>query len=223
MNASARVLLVGENRKLAAGIKALLQQDHRVLRRGGLARSHVVTVLGSYDLVVVAAQTVDNGLLEWLAFVRDAEADQRILVVATAAGSRDAAACINAGADDFVARTHADGELRARVLALLRRQPSLAHRIRHGPLELDRRSREFRLRGKLIKLPRRSYDVLEALLIRRGGFIDKKEIAEVTTPLAHEASTNAVEQQIHHLRKMLASSEVTIRMKRGLGYTLEVG
>lgn len=223
MNASpSRILLVGENESLGAAIEALLGKDHRVLRRDGLVRSRDVAVLASYDLAIMTAHTVTRDVLEWLAHVRGAELHQRIFVVANAGGARDAAECINTGADDFVVTASADAELRARVGALLRRQSRFGHRLRHGPLELDRRSREVRLRGEPLRLPPRSYKVLEALLMRRGGYIDKEQIAEMTTPLAQEVSTNAIEQQIRHLRKALASAEISIRMKRGLGYTLEL-
>lgn len=223
MNGPSRLLVIGDDAAIAVALESLLNKAHHVVRKPGLPDPRRARALGACDLVIVAHRAADAILVEWLRAVRDAGVDQRILLVASGARARDTAACIMAGADDIVAAACPDGELAARAAALLRRQPTMGHRIRHGPLELDRRSREVRLQGIPLKLRRRSYQVLEALLMRPGGFVHKREIADTTTALDHDASTNAVEQQIRHLRKVLASSEVTIRTKRGLGYTLEVG
>ena len=108
------------------------------------------------DLAVVDVGLPDGSGLELLRKVREAggpgsRIDPRLplVVVSGRAGETDRVRGFERGADDFVAKPFAYGELRLRVAALLRRsrERRADGRLRVGELLLDPLAREVRVRG----------------------------------------------------------------------------
>ena len=69
------------------------------------------------------------------------------------------------GGDDVVRKPFAYPELRARVAAVLRRSTSrrCARILRAGPIMIDVRSREVRVRDRAVELSAKEYDLLVTL------------------------------------------------------------
>ncbi|MFS8084406.1 MAG: winged helix-turn-helix domain-containing protein, partial [Acidobacteriota bacterium] len=130
---------------------------------------------------------------------------------------------LDAGADDYLAKPFALGELEARVRALLRRGPDAAPlRVQLGSLTYDAGTRHVLIDGADPELTARELAVLEALLRRPRALVSKERLFESLYTWDTEASLSAVEVYVSRLRKKLEPAGVAIRMFRGLGYRLEV-
>ena len=72
-----------------------------------------------------------------------------------------------------------------------------------------------------VELSARELAVLEVLLQRGGSIVSKEQLIEHMYGWDEEVSHNAMEVNVHRLRKKLEPAGVNIRTIRGLGYLLE--
>ena len=155
----------------------LTADGYELLVAGGVRDALRELEFHRVDLAVIDVGLPDGSGLDLVAAVRasgDAAArlDARLPIVLLSgrAAEIDRVRGFERGADDFVAKPFAYGELRLRVAALLRRTTERrgSGRLRVGALAIDPASREVRLRGAPVSLSQKEF----ALLRGAGGRAD---------------------------------------------------
>ncbi len=141
-----------------------------------------------------------------------------IILLTARDGLEDRIHGLDAGADDYLIKPFALGELNARMRAVLRRQgSSISPCLTNGSISLDPVTREaFVKDGEPIRLSAREFALLRALLTRPGAILSRAELEEKIYSWGSEVESNAVEFLIHSLRKKFGSS--VIKNIRGLGW-----
>jgi DNA-binding response OmpR family regulator len=131
---------------------------------------------------------------------------------------------LDCGADDYLVKPYAFGELLARLRALIRRgkQPVLPERFVVGPLTIDTRSRRALLRDQEVLLTAKEYALLEYLARRAGDVVSRGDIAEHVWDEHYDPLSNVVDVYIQRLRRKLdiPGRDSLIRTRRGEGYQL---
>lgn len=218
-----RILLVEDDELLADGIS-------RALKLAGYAVDHVPTgaeadhalETTSFDLLIL-----DLGLpkLDGLEVLRRLRGRNQMLpvIVATARDRlEDRVSGLDLGADDYMTKPFDLPELEARVRALLRRgRFGAGVEVVYGPLRFDTVGRRVTVNEQAVELSARELAVLEVLLQRGGSVVSKEQLIEHMYGWDEEVSHNAMEVNVHRLRKKLEPSGINIRTIRGLGYLLE--
>lgn len=90
-----------------------------------------------------------------------------------------------------------------------------------GPIRVDRRGYETRVRGRDVQLTQRELELLVFLIVRRGSVASSEEISAAVW--GHPAHTNTVAVHVKRLRTKLGVDPVHgefIRTIRGAGYRL---
>ena len=176
----------------------------------------------SYDLVILDIGLPDLDGREVLRRLRHRKSRVPVLILSAHDALEERIQGLNLGADDYLCKPFALGELEARAGALIRRGVGGgAAVITHGRLTLDTAARQAKVDGAAIDLPRRELNLLEHLLVHRGQVVAKQALLEKLFGLDDEPGVNAVEIYVHRLRKKLEPAGVRIRTVRGLGYLLE--
>jgi DNA-binding response OmpR family regulator len=133
---------------------------------------------------------------------------------------------LDCGADDYLVKPFDFGELLARLRALIRRgrQPLLPERLTAGPLTLETRSRQVRVRGREVALTAKEYAFLEYLVRHAGDVVTRSEIAEHVWDEHYDPFSNVVDVYVQRLRRKLDQPGIDsiIRTRRGEGYQLAV-
>jgi DNA-binding response OmpR family regulator len=133
---------------------------------------------------------------------------------------------LDCGADDYLVKPFDFGELLARLRALIRRgrQPLLPELLVAGPLTLETRSRQVRIRGKDVALTAREYAFLEYLVRHAGDVVTRSEIAEHVWDEHYDPFSNVVDVYVQRLRRKIDQPglESLIRTRRGEGYQFAV-
>ena len=172
------------------------------------------------------AAVVDLGLptMPGLEVIRSLRAQGSLLpVLVLTARSRwqDKVEGLEAGADDYLPKPFQPEELRARLMALLRRAAALAgQRLRFGPLALDLDRQRAWLDDEVLELTAYEYRLLEHLVRQRHRVVSKEELALHLYPRDEERDSNVIEVLIGRLRRKLDPDGVVrpLDTLRGRGY-----
>lgn len=133
---------------------------------------------------------------------------------------------LNAGADDYMLKPFDIDELRARIIALARRNDrhrSIRKNLQHHDLILNPEKREVYREGKLIKLRRKEFDILECLLVNKGQIMSREAIMSYAWSATSSSWTSTVDVHVKHLRDKVDRpfGESYIKTVYGIGYRIE--
>lgn len=215
-----RILLIEDDRQIGDGLQAGLQAlgfacDWVVDGKLGLA----AITAANYDAVVLDLGLPGMDGLDILAQWRRQGRREPVLLLTARDAVDDRIRGLDSGADDYLVKPFALGEVAARLRALLRRQQGTAtNLLAHGAVSLDPAAKRVLLAGQEVLLSAREMAVLEVLLRNKGHIVSRERLEEKLYDWAHEVESNAIEVHIHHLRKKLGND--FIKTRRGLGYTL---
>lgn len=215
-----RILLVEDDALLGDALQVGLRQAGFVadwLRDGASAE----TALAANEF---AAMVLDIGLpkrsgLEVLARLRARGSRLPVLVLTARDTVEDRIAGLDRGADDYLVKPFAMGELAARLRALIRRglgrpQPVLEC----GRLRLDPAARIATLDGQMVDLSAKEFALLQVLMLNAGRVMSRGQLEQHLYGWDDDTGSNTIEVYIHHLRRKLGHE--LIRTVRGVGYLL---
>lgn len=219
-----RILIAEDDEVLADGlVRAMRQSGYAVDRvNDGQAADAVLGGEQPFDLVIL-----DLGLprMDGFSVLRNLRARKLavpVIILTARDAEGDRVRGLDLGADDYMIKPFSLPELEARVRALLRRgQCGVNPLFVRGTLQFDSVARRVTISGQALELTTRELSVLEALMLRPGRVVSKKQMLESLYSYTEEASDNAIEVYIHRLRKKIEPAGVTIRTLRGLGYVID--
>ena len=149
-----------------------------------------------------------------------------LVVVSGRAGETDRVRGFERGADDFVAKPFAYGELRLRVAALLRRsrERRADGRLRVGELLLDPLAREVRVRGVRVALSQKEFALLRTLASEPTRVWTKAELLRDVWGFRALGATRTLDSHACRLRQKLATQgDRFVLNVWGVGYRLVDG
>ena len=133
---------------------------------------------------------------------------------------------LDKGADDYLSKPFAMGELLARVRAMSRRKSEFTpNLITIGNISLNTENYELSNDKSSLRLGNKEFQMLEMLMTNPKRMISTQQFMERIWGYDAEAEINVVWVYISYLRKKLASLEANVKIKavRGIGYSLEEG
>ncbi|MBR3076498.1 MAG: response regulator transcription factor [Oscillospiraceae bacterium] len=178
-----------------------------------------------YDGIILDVMMPQKSGLEVLKALRARGDKTPILLLTAKAEVEDRIQGLDLGADDYLPKPFAMGELLARIRAMLRRREEFTpDLLQLGNLSLDRRSYTLSVGENHLLLPKLEYQIMELFLLNRGVYLSTEDILVKVWGYDTEAELGIVWVYISYLRKKLAGlgANVVIRAKRNIGYTLEV-
>ncbi len=179
---------------------------------------------GDYDGIILDIMMPKRSGTEVLKELRQSGIGTPVLLLTAKGEVDDRIAGLDLGADDYLTKPFAMGELLARVRAMLRRREDFKPDIlSFGDLQLNMQSYELSCGGARVLLPKLEYQLMELLMRNHGLYLSTEDILTKIWGYETESDAGIVWVYLSYLRKRLAAlgSTVGIRAKRGIGYTLE--
>ena len=220
-----RILLVEDEKKIAALLERSLKEQHYVVdvasdgEKGGFLAD-----VNEYDLIVLDIMLPKMDGLSLCAQIRKKTADVPILMLTAKDKVTDKVRGLQGGADDYLTKPFAFEEFLARVAALLRRkQPDKNTTLRLADLELDQLKHSVKREDKEIALTAKEYALLEYLMLHSNQVVTRTMISEHVWNEDFDSFTNIVDVYINHLRNKIDKGSKTplIHSVRGSGYVLK--
>ena len=149
------------------------------------------------------------------------------IIMLTALGEEaDKIAALDQGADDYLTKPFAVGELLARVRAVLRRShwtetPPSVGTLRFGNLEIDFEQRQVWKEGELVKLSPTEFALLQELALHPGKILTHEALLRRVWGTEYRSETEYVRVYIGRLRRKVEDDPtrpVHILTEPGIGY-----
>ena len=215
------ILVVEDDAGLARRIASTLTEaghDPIVVHDGEKALDK--TKAAPFDLIVLDIILPGMDGFEVLRHLRAQHLASRVLMLTARGEVNDRVTGLQLGADDYLAKPFAMGELVARVNALGRRYPEEPTlKLRVGDLTLDLASHEVHRGARPIHLSARELMLLKVLMREPGRVFTRTELCERVWEHPHEYDTKLVEVFIGRLRRKISDPPL-VHTVRHVGYTI---
>ncbi|HVL66524.1 MAG TPA: response regulator transcription factor [Vicinamibacterales bacterium] len=224
-----RVLIIEDNHDLAFGLRNNLEIEGYTVDVAADGPSGLSAARQSPpDLVVLDLMLPGMDGYRVLRQLRDDGFSMPVLILTARGEEADKVLGFRLGADDYVTKPFGLLELLARVEALLRRtraagRPAAPPVHRFGDVEVDESTRAVRRGGREVPLTPMEFDLLVALLRRRGAVASRLELLTEVWGHSSAVMTRTVDTHIGELRRKLEADPATpkhILTVRKAGYRL---
>jgi DNA-binding response OmpR family regulator len=216
-----RVLLIEDDSMLAGGVAAALSFSGYDVEVAPNAESALRLVRSaSFNLAILDLGLPDRDGLELLSDMRRDGIAFPIVIVSARDGLNDRIRGLDTGADAYLVKPFALGELEAHLRALMRRGEDNGQWWQLGDLRFDGAAKCALFGGEPIELTAREISILEILIACAPKVVRKQTLFDAFF-LETDAAPNAIEVHVSRLRHKLKPAGVTIRSLRGLGYRIE--
>jgi two-component system, OmpR family, response regulator VanR len=214
-----RVLVAEDERRLAGAIARGLRREGMAVDLAHDGESALLKArITPYDVVVLDRDLPELHGDEVCRRLSQSERETKVLMLTAAADTEDLIDGLALGADDYMTKPFAWGELVARVRALARRagraRPAV---LRKGDLELDPATRTVTRDGREITLTPKEFGVLEALMAADGAVVSVERLLEQVWDEHADPFTNTVRMTVMGLRRKLGEPAV-VHTVVGAGY-----
>lgn len=220
-----RILLAEDERELSKALCAVLKHNNYsvdAVYNGQDALDY--GLCENYDAVILDLMMPKMNGLDVLKKLREQGVATPVIILTAKSELEDKITGLDAGADDYLTKPFAMGELFARLRALTRRKSEFSPNvISFGNVSLNRENFELCVGENSIRLGNKEFQMMEMLLSNAGRLISTEQFMEHIWGYETEAEINVVWVYISYLRKKLATLDASIEIKavRGVGYTLE--
>ncbi len=180
---------------------------------------------GHYDGIILDIMMPKLSGLQVLKRLRDARVGTPILLLTARAEVDDRIKGLDLGADDYLTKPFAMGELLARIRAMLRRREEFTpDLLEMGNLRLNRQTYELSVGENSLLLPKLEFQMTELFMLNRGIYLSTEDILVKVWGYDTDADIGIVWVYISYLRKKLSAlgANVALKAKRNVGYTLEI-
>jgi DNA-binding response OmpR family regulator len=158
-----------------------------------------------YDLVCLDLTMPGLDGLDVCAGLREdhpGEAPPRVLMLTARDTLDDRIRGLDIGADDYLVKPFAFGELSARIRSLLRREAARSSSVlRLGPLEVDTARHVARRGDRVLELTAKEFSLLRYFLSRPGEVLSQEELLEHVWDENADPFTNTVRVTVGTLRR----------------------
>lgn len=225
-----RVLIVEDEADIRRFVRMALESEgHEAFEADSVKRGLIEAGTRRPDLVVLDLGLPDGDGVD---FIRDLRSWSSCPVIVLSARSNEAdkVAALDAGADDYLVKPFAAGELMARARAQLRRQMQQGTRnetqVRFGDVCIDLAHRVVERDGQPLHLTPIEYRLLTYLVAQPNRVITHRQLLNVVWGPGHAEDTHYVRVHMANLRKKIeadASMPKHLITEAGIGYRFVVG
>jgi DNA-binding response OmpR family regulator len=223
------ILVVEDHEEIAFGLKNNLEFDgHEVAIAGDGQEGLQLLKQRSIDLIILDLMLPGMSGYDFLETVREGGNSVPVLILSAKGEEIDKVRGFRLGADDYVTKPFGTIELIARIEAILRRTgkgKDTDELWKFGDIEVDADKRTVRKNDNELSLTPLEFELLQALLKRRGAVASRKELLEEIWNHPDNVMTRTVDTHIAELRNKLEDTpskpEYILTVPK-IGYKLKI-
>jgi two-component system, OmpR family, copper resistance phosphate regulon response regulator CusR len=217
-----KILVVEDEKKVAAFIQRGLESENFTVEAAyngndGLKLAYDT----SFDIIILDLMLPGIDGLTLLQRLRESDVHTPVLILTARGETEDRIGGLNLGADDYLVKPFAFGELLARLRALVRRSYNQTNTLLgYGDLTINLQTHEVNRADERIELTPKEYALLEFLVLNVNRALNRVSIAEHVWNYDFDRGTNFIDVHINRLRKKIDEGyeDKHIQTVRGYGY-----
>jgi DNA-binding response OmpR family regulator len=218
------IVLVEDDRAIATGLAMNLRYEGHEVRTSHDGESGLAMALApGVDLVILDIMLPAMNGYEVIRAIREHNAQLPVLMLSAKGAETEKVQGLDLGADDYVTKPFALGEVLARVKALLRRtRPSNV--ISFDEIEVDLDAQLVRRRGEPVAFTAQEFRLLRAFIDSEGRALTREQLLTRAWGMDYEGTERTVDTFVRQLRVKLESDPEApkhLLTVRGHGYRLE--
>lgn len=220
------VLVIEDDNRIADLVqRALTEEGHGVTVSGNGREGAEMLLAGGFDAALLDIFLPEMDGFQVLEQVRRQNCKTPILVLTAVDAVPRILQAFDLGADDYLVKPFILEILLARISAIARRIVPLELRLTSvSGITLDRNRRLAIRHGKEIALTRKQFELLEALVRRKGLITTREQLISAGWGAEADVKENTLDVYIHGLRSKLEDQsdkgQPLIRTVHGSGYML---
>ncbi len=223
-----RILLVEDDRELCDAIQTQLEQaGYQTDACGQGKEAFYYASEYPYDVIILDRMLPQMDGLSILSGLRRMNISTPVIITTALDGVSDRIDGLDAGADDYLVKPYAIGELLARIRALTRRPVEFrqSQLITCRNVTLDEDKRELSGPGGTVQLSKREAALIVYFLRSPGQILTRDLLLSYVWGPNSDVEDGNLDNYIYFLRRRLKSIQAGIQIKtvHGLGYRLENG
>ena len=217
-----RILLVEDDRRLSQALqRGLAEEGYHVDAVYDGPAALAAGTLNTYDAMLLDLRLPGQDGLTVCRELRRRKIRVPIIVVTALGAVDERIAGLDAGADDYLVKPFAFGELLARLRAVLRRDSETrSSSLIAGPIRLDLQTHQVWYANDPVDLTATELRLLEYLLTHPGMVLSRTQLEERVWKDELEINSNVVDVYIRRVRRKLDPAGAIIQTVRGMGYRL---
>lgn len=228
------ILVIEDNEDIAAGLRDNLELEGHTVRTAGTGLAGVQVARDwNPEIIILDLTLPDIDGHQVMRLIRRDGITSAVLILSARDGEAEKVVGFRLGADDYVTKPFGMLELLARVDVVLRRGrvqvpaalPTGPHLvamaegetmngserpvIRLGDLEIDRDARVVRRHREPVPLSPKEFDLLDALVQRRGAVVGRTELLREVWGYSGFVTSRTVDTHVAQLRRKLEDDPAT--------------
>jgi two-component system OmpR family response regulator len=221
-----RILIVEDDEPLRQLLARGLTEDGHVvdaLPDGRMSAEYMSS--SEYDALILDLNLPYEDGLSILRRLRSSGFATPTLVLTARDAVEDVIAGLDAGADDYLRKPFAFGELGARLRTIVRRPPTYTDTVlRYGDIEFDTATRSGRRSGRDLGLTAKEGAFLEALMRHPGQIVTRRVLEDRLWDRESDRISNVLDVYARRLRLKLGENgePAALQTIRGIGFRLDV-
>jgi two-component system, OmpR family, KDP operon response regulator KdpE len=221
-----RILIVDDEGEIRRFLRAsLVSQQHEVIEAGSGASAIRAIREFHPDLVILDLGLPDMDGVEVTRRVRIWNSVP-IIILSVRNQEADKIEALNSGADDYLTKPFAIGELLARIRVVMRRFAGIGTKpvYQIGDLQVDLNKHEVTLKGRSIDLTPTEFDILSILVQNAGKVITQHRLIHKVWGVSYENESRLLRVNISNLRRKIEpnpNQPIYILTELGIGYRLK--
>ncbi len=219
------ILVVEDEIKITRFIKKGLEMEHYTVDTAYDGKEgYEKAAINNYDLIILDIMLPEMNGIEVCETLRKDKIETPIVMLTAKDMVEDRIKGLDAGADDYLTKPFAFGELLARIRALLRREKTVkSTKLEVGDLIMDPATHEVFRGGKEIALSSKEYRLLDYMMRRPNHVCTRTMIGEHIWGYNFTDDSNVIDVYISYLRKKIDSgfSKKLIHTVRDVGYKIQ--
>lgn len=219
-----RILLVEDEHRLSEVLKkGLVEEGFAVDQAYDGEEGEYLAENESYDLIILDVMLPRKDGVSVCTSLRKKGNNTPILMLTAKTQLEDKIDGLNAGADDYLTKPFAFGELKARTYALLRRSHNQTNTsLQIDTLTVDPQKHKAERNGKELKLTPKEFAILEYLMRHKDEVVTRTQITEHVWDYNFDSMSNVVDVFIANVRKKvdLPDEKKLVHTIHGVGYKI---
>lgn len=219
-----KILIVEDEKDIVEFLKYNLEKEGYILQTAYDGKEgYEVAVKFLPDLILMDIMMPHVDGIELCQKLREEPQFEKTIIAFLTARSESFTqiAALDAGGDDFIPKPVKPNVLKSKIRALLRRLPSEAiseqdNVMTFGELKIDPESFSITIRGEVITLAKKEFELLRLLVSKPGKVFKRQEILNKVWGNEVIVGDRTIDVHIRKLREKIGSSY--IKTLKGVGY-----